>query len=200
MNNSQNLELPSEDNEENEFINNCIEIYEKEVLKKPLNILIWGPAEPSDSSDEYIVNLYKKRVDIRDHLKGLGHNALFSEEIGKKAERKLGTRPNPQLFEKIQIEKADLAIMLRVSYGTIGEFHDFHKNPDYARKMLVYFDSKHDSGYTHTGADENFVTIGGTLEEFSYPNDIVACNLQSKIKDYIRKVQTAIYISPYKKY
>lgn len=199
-NNSQDIELPSEDNEENEFIDKCIETFEKEVFKKPLNILIWGPSEPSVSSDEYIVNLYKKRVDIRDRLKSLGHNALFSEEIGEKAEKKLGTRPNTQLFEKIQIEEADLAIMLRVSHGTIGEFHDFHNNPNYARKMCVYFDKAHRESYTHTGADEIFVTNGGKLEEFAYPNDIIECNLRGKIKDHIRKVQMAIYMSPYKKY
>lgn len=199
-NNFKNIEISTEDPKENKFIDECIDTFKKEVLKKSLNILIWGPAEPFDSSDNYKVDLYKKRVAIKNYLKSLGHNALFSEEIGEEAEQKLGHRPNPKVFEKIQIEKADLAIMLRVSPGTIAEFHDFHDDPDCANKMYVFFDNKHRNSYTHEGADDIFVKGGGKLEEFSYPDDIVKCNLQDKINKHIRKVQGAIYISPYKKY
>ncbi len=199
-NNFKNIELSIQDPDENKFIVECIETFKNEVLKKPLIILIWGPVKPSDSSDEYKVNLYNKKVAVKEYLKNLKHDVFFSEEIGEEAEKKLGYRPNPKIFEKIQIDRADLVIMLRVSPGTIGEFHDFCNNPDYARKMYVFFDSKHKKGYTHLGTDEIFVTDGGKLEEFSYPKDITECNLQGKISNYIRKVQEALYISPYKKY
>ena len=139
-------------------------------------------------------------MDIREYLKKLGHNALFSEDISKETEKRRGYKPNPQVYEKIQIELADIAIMLRVSYGTIGEFHDFHNNPNYARKMCVYFDKEHKDGYTRKGADEIFVTMGGKLESFYYPNDITECNLRSKIENHIRKVQMVICMMPYKKY
>lgn len=199
-NNSQDIKLPPEDIKENKFIIQCIENYENEVLKKPLNILIWGPAKPSDNSDKYKVDTYKKRVEIKEHLKKLGHNALFSEDISKETEKRKGYKPNPQAYEKIQIGLADLAIMLRVSPGTIAEFHDFHDDPNYARKMCVYFDKEHKESYTHTGADCNFVNQGGKLEEFSYPDDINKCFLLCKIADHIKQVQAAILLSPYKKY
>lgn len=198
--NSQNIEISSKDTAENEFIDKCIEAFEKEVYKKSLTILIWGPAEPSDDLDKYKVDTYNKRVEIKEHLRKLGHNALFSEDISKETERRKGYKPNPQVYEKIQIGLADLAIMLRVSPGSIAEFHDFHSDPNYARKMCVYFDKAHQDSYTHAGADELFVTSGGKLEAFYYPNDIVECNLRSKIEDHVRKVQMLICMMPYKKY
>ena len=160
------VDLSTEDEEENKFILECIESFDKEVLRKPLDILIWGPAKPFDTNDEYKTRLYEKRVGIKDHLKQLGHNALFSEEIGEQAKRKFGFMPNLTAFERIQIEKADLVVMLRVSIGTTGEFHDFHNNPDCARKMCVFFDGRYKDGYTHNGSDETFVTLGGKLIRF----------------------------------
>ncbi len=194
------VDISVEDDEENKFILECIETFEKEVLRKPLDILIWGPAKPFDTNDEYKTRLYEKRVGIKDQLKRSGHNALFSEEIGDQAKRKFGFMPNLTALEKIQIEKADLVVMLRVSYGTTGEFHDFYNNPDCARKMCVFFDGRHKDSYTHNGSDETFVTLGGKLVEFSYPDDIVNCNLLGMVNDYVRKVQGAIFLSTYKKY
>ena len=58
--NSQNIEISSKDTAENEFIDKCIEAFEKEVYEKKLNILIWGLTEPADDSDTYKVDTYKK--------------------------------------------------------------------------------------------------------------------------------------------
>lgn len=182
------------------FINKCIDRYETEIRNKSLKILIWGPARPPNDSDKYITDTYNKRVEIKEYLKMLGHATFFSEDISEETLKRMGYRPNPLASERIQIEEADLAIMLRVSPGTITEFISFHGNPSYARKMCVYFNQKDKGSLVHQGADDTFTVEGGKLVEFSYPKDIIECNLKSKIKDYVEQVQIATFNAPYRKY
>lgn len=186
------------DDDKLKFTEECIEEFYKEIRKTKLTILIWGPAEPNKNSPDYHKKTYKKRVDIRNYLRKEGHNALFSEEIQDMA-KKLGSDPNVILFEEFQARKADQIIILRTSYGSVGEFHEFWRDESLARKMVVFYDERHGSGFAHQ-ADELFKANGGKVEAFKYPDDIDSCKVLEKVKKRVENIQMLGTIVGHKKY
>lgn len=105
-----------------------------------LTILIWGPNPQADSP------VARKRVQIRDRLTELNHNALFSEDLPR-------TGASLTTEEFAQAQSADLIVVLvEDSLGALGEAHDFGNHPDLSHKMFVLAPSTWRAGYSAQGA------------------------------------------------
>lgn len=113
----------------------------REAKRVSLTVLVWGPSPDSKSP------IAKKRVEIRDKLIELGHNAMFSEEVDG-GESELSAKSK----EFAQAKAADLIIILpEDAPGAIGEAHDFCEYPDIAPKVFVLVPKKYRQGYSGRG-------------------------------------------------
>lgn len=148
-----------------------------------LRILIWGSGDGGG-------DLYVKRVEIRDRLNELGHNACFSEDIIS-AERLSAGGLNVTIEEYMQAKSFDYIICLMTSPGSIGEVHDFVKKRDFACKMMVCIDQQHKSGYSAEGALRIFEGFHGRLDWFKSPEDITQCHLATRIFQQVEKTVDA---------
>ncbi len=118
----------------------------REANSVSLSILVWGPSE-SDS------DLYRKRVQIRNTLRLMGHDARFSEDW-QMPPQELGTLTLKQQ-ELIQAQLADLIIILYASFGSIAETHDMGNLNDLKMKLLVLVDQQHTGSYGAQGLLRN---------------------------------------------
>lgn len=143
-----------------------------------LKIVILGP-------DPNAGDLYKKRCDIRDKLISLGHIAHFCEDICKPEILK---GLNLSVAEFIILNQYDYIICMMCSFGTVGEVHDFGKNPSIARKMMICADRQHRSGYSAKSVINIFEGYNGKMDWYEYPTDIRDCHLMARVIDQIEKV------------
>lgn len=155
----------------------------KEIEQLPLSIVIWGP----DSSGESI--LYEKRVQILNELRKKGFDAFFSEEV--KVEEFDHLPQKTQEF--VQAMAADLIIILRCSYGSVAEFHDFSDYRKIAGKMYVFVDEQTKDSYSSQGAVEELNELYRKVESYKYPEDLKTCSLLAKILSLTRKIQHTKY-------
>src|SRR5215213_449981 len=103
------------------------ETYLRSVQRIALSILVWGPDPNRDSV------VARKRREIRDTLLGLGHNAMFSEDISPKSKHL-----SLKSLEFAQAQAAHLIIiLLEDSPGAVAEAHDFCNHPEIAPKVCV---------------------------------------------------------------
>ena len=156
--------------------------------KKPLDVLILGPG--SSGGD-----IYKKREEIRDKIKELGHIAYFAEE--KCTPKKLAANGlNLTVAEYLFAKRCDYIICLMASPGSIGEVHDFAKDPKIATKMMICIDSHHSEGYSAHGTLRIFQGYNGRIDWFEYPKDIIECNLKTRviyqIENVVQRIQWEI--------
>ena len=113
----------------------------EKVRKISLNILIWG-AGPSGTS-----GAFEKTREIRRRLIELGHNAMFSEELGRQDPFSQKT------LEFAQAQAADLVIiLLEDSVGALGETNHFANHPDLIQKIYLPAPNKYKGGYSSIGA------------------------------------------------
>ncbi len=145
-----------------------------------LKVLIWGPGVSGG-------DIYDKRVQVRDQLTRLGHEAHFSEEVWTpNALSRSGL--NLTVAEFIQAMVYDYIICFMSSPGSIGEVHDFAKNKKLAPKMMICIDRCHQSGYGAQGAIRIFEGFHGKVDWFEYPKDISDCHLSTRVLEHIVKV------------
>ena len=154
----------------------------RRIEKTPLSIVIWGPGEGGGP-------LYNKRVDILNQLRANGLDAFFSEEESQ--DPQLSTLPSEKAKEYVQASVAELVVVLRVSYGSVAEVHDFADFHDIASKMLVFVDSKTFEGYSTMGAIKELRELHGKIESFHYPEDINNCKLLTSVINKVRLMQHA---------
>lgn len=155
-----------------------------EIKRTQLSILIWGPSKSNEL-------MYKKRVDILNELRKKDHDAFFSEELTKESEGNKSISHKAQEF--IQASAAELIIILRCSYGSVAETHDFADYKKIASKMLIFVDEETKQSYSNQGAIRELGELYRRIEVFRYPDDIVACNLLKKIKSTIIALQRVKY-------
>ena len=147
---------------------------EAEESIPPLTVLVWGPAE--NQADPW----WLKRLEIRDQLRHLGHEAYFSEELpGGAAPLGDARRLALRTVEMAHAMAADYIIVLMSSYGSVSEFHDFGDKPALAKKMLVFVDEAHQSGYA-ASLLQAFRGSNGRIELITVPRDLVECNIRTK--------------------
>lgn len=160
-----------------EAINDVI----SDVLSRSrLKVLVWGPG-PSGG------DLHRKRQEIRNRLRALGHQADFSEDVWS-PERLRQSGLNLKVAEFIQAKSYDYIVCLMVSPGSIGEVHDFANDQHLATKMMICVDSAHRAGYTARGALRIFEGFNGKLDWFDNPADIEECHLSTRVLEHVDKV------------
>lgn len=142
------------------------------VQRARLKVLIWGPGT-SDGE------LYRKRRELRDRLKKLGHQADFSEDVWKPD---LLSRSGLNLLvaEFLQAKSYDYVVCLMASPGSIAEVHDFARDKRLACKMMICVDSNHKSGYSAQGILRIFEGFNGKIDWFE-SDDIQNCHLSTRV-------------------
>ena len=153
------------------------------VSRARLKVLIFGPGESGGE-------MYKKRCELRERLKELGHNALFPEEICT-AETLEKSGLNLTLFERALAYTFDYIICLMASPGSIGEAHDFGKERNLASKMIICIDCQHKNSYAAHGLLRLFEGFHGRIDWFAYPADIKECHLAARVVEQVKMVAEA---------
>lgn len=111
-----------------------------------LSVLIWGKSPKSRS------RIARKRKQIRQKLRELGHNAMFSEDI-----EDAGIDVSQRTKEFAQALAADLIIILpQDSPGAWAEFHDFFSCHAVAKKMYLMIPRECKETYAGNGAIRDF--------------------------------------------
>lgn len=154
------------------------------ISRSRLSVLIWGPSKQGNKA------LFRKRVQIRDKLRNLGHQADFSEDI--LTPNALGAGGiNLSVAELLQARGVEYIICIMSSPGSIAEVHDFCHIPEIAHKMTICIDEQHLSGYSGKGIIPIFEGNHGHLEKFKFPEDITSCNLRKRVIDQVEKCAAA---------
>lgn len=147
-----------------------------------LRILLWGPSIVT-------TDVGKKRLQIRDNLRTLGHDAHLGEDLWTPELRGCGL--NLSVVELLQAQQYDYIVVLMDSAGSVGEVHDFARIPSLASKMMICVDAQHRQGYSAQGVLRIFEGHNGKLDWFDKPADIVQCNLATRVLSQIAKVAEA---------
>lgn len=134
-----------------------------------LSILVWGPSPDRDCPAA------RKRKEIRDALRELGHNAMFSEDIQTK-DKDISAKSK----EFAQARAADLILLLlEDSTGAVAEAHDFCNDAIIAPKMFVLIPRRFKKGYSGSGALKDLEDAHGGV--FWYGDkDLELCNVCSR--------------------
>lgn len=154
------------------------------IDRSHLSVLIWGPGEQGDKA------LYRKRVQIRDKLQELEHEAEFSEDILTPSVIGAG-RINLSVAELLQARGYEYIVCIMGSPGSIGEVHDFCHMPEIAHKMTICINEEHLSGYSGQGVLRIFEGNHGRIEKFKFPDDITDCHLLKRVVEQVVKCAEA---------
>jgi hypothetical protein len=154
------------------------------VNRSRLSVMIWGPSEQGNEE------LFKKRVQIRDKLRDLGHQADFSEDI-LTPDALFAGGINLSVAELLMARGYEYIICIMGSPGSVGEVHDFCHMPEIAHKMTICVNEEHLSGYSGRGVLEIFEGNHGRIEKFKFPQDITDCHLLRCVVDQIDKCVAA---------
>ncbi len=132
-----------------------------------LTILVWGPNPIADS------DVARKRLQIRDELRRIGHNALFSEDLGSRDSRSL----TAQEFD--QAEAAHLVIVLvEGAPGASTEVAGFCNHPRLFQKFLVMVPKQYKGSYFMDGPirDLHQATGGGGVYCYE-AGELTSCHI-----------------------
>ncbi len=154
------------------------------VCRSRLSVLIWGPSEQANGA------LSRKRIQIRDELQNLGHQADFSEDILTSDALAAGGI-NLSVAELLQARGYEYIVCIMGSPGSIGEVHDFCRMSEITHKMTICIDKRHLSGYSGKGIIRIFEGNHGHLETFKFPEDITSCNLLNRVIEQVEKCAAA---------
>lgn len=145
-----------------------------------LKVLVFGPGPGGG-------DIYRKRCEVRDRLRRLGHTAHFGEEICKTDALK-ASGLNVSVGEYIAACGYDYIVILMTSPGSIGEAHDFARNRRLANKMMICVDQQHRVGYSAQGIVRQFEGLNGKMDWFDNPRDIVECHLSTRVLEQVQKL------------
>lgn len=136
----------------------------------PFCVLVWGPA-PGDSPEA------KKRVEIRDELKKQTppFEVAFSEELAKEGE-------NVSHDEFHHVRAADLVVILRSSFGSTAELHEFGLLPGIPEKLMVWVDKNHGSGFSSKGIAELLQASHNCVYQYTQDDLAQCCVLKKTIE------------------
>ena len=147
-----------------------------------LSILVWGqsPIEKTRLAD--------KRIQIRNELSNLGHNAMFSEDIDLSVDRL-----SEKSKEFAQARAADIIlILLQDSPGALAETHDFCNHPDIGPKVYAMIPTEYKEGYSGRGAIKDLdEAYGGVYWYDEY--EIQNCNISTRAIDRAEALRHIIH-------
>lgn len=169
------------------------ELMNQGLSSTKLNILVFGPqVHTLSENDERTRNLQNKRIEIRSELEGLGHNVAYAEDI---VDPSLSGPANNAILQEIAVMKEyDFVVVLIDSPGSISEATLISINPLIAQKSSLFLDSNYSEGLV-AQACQLSETIGAKFSYYTYPNDLVECNLLGFIKTRTQEIQTVKYLS-----
>ena len=121
----------------------------------------------------------------------MGLDANFSEEISKQMNNIFSEKGK----EFIQAMAADLVIILRCSYGSLAELHDFADYKSIAGKLYIFIDEESMDSYSSLGAVSDLDKLYRKIEKFRFPDDVSKCNLLGRIIDFVIKIQYTKYMA-----
>lgn len=153
------------------------------IDRSRLSVLVWGPSEQGDK------DLYGKRIQIRNKLRELGHEAGFSEDILTPSVIGAGGI-NLSVAELLQAREYEYIVTIMGSPGSIAEVHDFCREPEIAHKMTICINEEHLSGYSGQVL-HIFEGNHGRIEKFKFPDDIIGCHLLGRVVEQVEKCAEA---------
>lgn len=153
----------------------------KEIGEIALSILVWGPGTHPTSK-----LVRAKRVQIREQLEALEHNAMFSEEL-----EQYGGNRVLKLQELAQAVTAHHIVILLGEYtpGALAETHDFASLPNIAWKFTVLAPRAFERSYS---ANSTLLFLDKIFHSVYWYEDgeIQSCNVLGKVLervDYVRQ-------------
>jgi hypothetical protein len=144
-----------------------------------LKILVWGP-DPRVATPAS-----QKRIEIRDALRKLGHEAFFSEEL-------MFDRTNTvpaNLQERVQLEDMDAVICLASDFGPLQEFQEFGLK---AREFLGWLSVKARDKYTDVGIAQQ-LRQAGRLPEFFNDDDLSSCAIAAASAEWVEQKRMTVW-------
>ncbi|MBT3055803.1 MAG: hypothetical protein KME69_13130 [Candidatus Thiodiazotropha sp. (ex Codakia orbicularis)] len=156
-----------------------------------LNILLFGPNPSPPSTDERIRKFQLKRDEIRQALE-LEHVVNYGEEVVNPSL----PPPYDNLFlqEIFLLQEYDLVINLISGSGTVVETTMIAMKPDIAKKSHLFLDENHIDSFVGQACKAAQV-IGAEFSTFIYPTDIDDCNLLGMVREKVRALQYAKFLS-----
>ena len=152
--------------------------------KISLTVLVWGPSENTDNA------VAVKRMNIRDRLRKIGHNALFSEEISDKDFFKGLSEKGKEFVEVVSAHV--VIVLLESSPGALAEAHDFCNHPDLAEKFYVMIPQQYKEGYSGQGAIKDLDDGFGGVYWYA-EGEIESCRVLEKAVDRVEARRNIIY-------
>jgi hypothetical protein len=157
-----------------------------------LNILVFGPQVATLSADQRTLNLQKKRIQIREELEKLGHNVKYAEDM---VDPNLPSPQNNTFLQEIVImAEHDLIFNLVDSPGSITEAALIASKPNLCQKASLFLDSQYSTGLTAESC-RHAKNLGADFNTYTYPKDLVDCNLLTFILERVSKAQLVKLIS-----
>ena len=157
-----------------------------------INILVFGPQVAKLSSDPRTLNLQNKRIQIRSELENLGHNVKYAEDM---VDPNLPSPQNNAFLQEIVImAEYDLIFNIVDSPGSIAEAALIASRPNLAQKASLFLDSQFSAGLPAESC-RAAQFLGADFNTYTYPNDLIDCNLLTFILDRVSKAQFVKLIS-----
>lgn len=160
---------------ENERFEARLNAFIREVREVSLSILVWGP-NPQSSSP-----VAKKRIEIRDELMKLGHNARFSEDIRAQTDE-LSLSEKAREFAQARAAHL-IVILVEDAPGALAEAHDFGNDPEIAHKVCVMFPQKYRQGYSAQGAMKDLSDGYGGVYWYE-EEDLEICKVRTRAVEW----------------
>ena len=138
-----------------------------------LKILVWGPDPNSEGQ------VARKRIQIRDTLKKLGHTVYFSEELIFDSTYKVPAN----LQERIQVSEMDAIVCLASDFGPLQEAQEFGGQ---AREFLLWLSDKARGKYTDSGLAQQ-LRIAHREPLFFHDDDLDSCVVAAASAEWIEQ-------------
>ena len=162
-----------------------------ELSEIVLYILIFGPNPDSTPEDDHDEGLRLKRIQIKEALAELGHDARFPEEqINAVTDPEI----NPVVAERFLIANADLLVVLAKTPGTLVEIGFLAFQTELAMKSHLFMSQIFEGGLSHQTC-RHLADLGAEFSEYVFPGDLDSCHLLGQVVDKVRRVQIAKYFA-----
>lgn len=164
----------------------------QQLSRVPLSVFVCGPSSEADP-------LAKKKLDIINAFREKDYDAYTGEEVVKELKTRDTKAGRPvrtdNVYEREVARSSELVIMLRVSYGSVAEFHEFFSVPEIANHLYVFVDEEHYDSYSTVGALSMHEKMYGKVLRYKSPDDIEKCSLVGRSLEIAEMHRAAKWLS-----
>lgn len=165
-----------------------LERHNEAASRFSLAVLVWGPA-PGDSIE------YRKRCEIRDSLNQAGHQARFSEELIDP-----DRRADVLDEEFLQVEAADLVVVLYGSRGTQTEIDALLGHAEFAEKAIIFIHAELLPKALGGVAGDTWKRLQRRAQVIEYTTEeLQQCAVVGQTNELVEKTRRAAYIAEIKR-